>query len=823
MLDERLMLFQIGKLKTLANLNTIIVYILLCIFFILFPAPEIKAQTAKSFYKSGISNQKKGNCKEAINNFNSAINLNPKYTDALKARALCYFNLKNYKEAIVDYDFLYKQDLLNENYIIKLALSYFELNRWADAHNMFLKLEAPEINLHIEEAKVKVAQCKIMLQDYNGAIQYLNENLSAFNENDLMYYYKGIAASNLKEYQAAALSFKKAIDVNDNKLIKKSIKQPLNDSLNAVYYLSLANTLLHMFSYEDAIKTYQKVIQLEPNNADVYLKRAYAYAQINKINEANNDIIQCEKLNLKTPQYYYISALVYKKSGQFYKAIEQLKQVATNDTAFYAFYSLGQSEENIGRLNEAQISYNRAAASNVPDSYEKDMEMALKRIRIKVYEQNRETINPEIDLLSPVLDIDQKAVIPIGNMYIEVKGRVNDQSLIKHISVNGLNADFYTDSLNPEFNQKVILFDKDSIVIKAIDLYSNSTTRSYAIYKTDNQKPQIKIISPVNSEKKNEIYFNTTNVNKVLKLTARVDDQSLIKSIIVNEVTANFKTNEINPMFEVEININHTDSVHIEVTDIYENKLITTYFINSKKVIATNNNPMGKTWVVFIANSNYENFATLTGPETDLNNIREAIQNYQIDNFIALKNMTKNEMERFFRIELRDLIKEQGVSSILIWYAGHGKFLNETGYWLPVTAQKNDELSYYPISYLRSSLTSYGSILNNILIVSDACESGASFSIYDEKITDFSCTDLKMETNRSAYIFSSTSFEKASDNSLFCQSFASLLDANKQYCLPVSKIVRFVTETATSKNQHCRYGKITNMGDNKGSFYFIRK
>jgi hypothetical protein len=136
--------------------------------------------------------------------------------------------------------------------------------------------------------------------------------------------------------------------------------------------------------------------------------------------------------------------------------------------------------------------------------------------------------------------------------------------------------------------------------------------------------------------------------------------------------------NESNPLFETSIDVSHADSIRILIIDEYENVELTSYYINSKAASEMSKNPMGKTWLVFIANSNYANFSTLTGPEKDLNSIRNTLLQYQFDHMITKYNMTLSEMEKFFRIELRDLVKEQGVNSIMIWFAGHGKYTNET-------------------------------------------------------------------------------------------------------------------------------------------------
>jgi tetratricopeptide (TPR) repeat protein len=152
------------------------------------------AQTAKEHYKSGLAAQKINNHKEAVRIFSTCIDLKPDYTEAYLGRANSNFELKQFDAALPDYIYLYRLTPLNENYIIKSALTYFELKRWADAQNMLMKLESDEINLHIADAKIKMATCKIMLKNFDEALQYLSESISIFPDNDYIYFYKGIAS-----------------------------------------------------------------------------------------------------------------------------------------------------------------------------------------------------------------------------------------------------------------------------------------------------------------------------------------------------------------------------------------------------------------------------------------------------------------------------------------------------------------------------------------------------------------------------------------------------------------------------------------------------
>ena len=185
---------------------------------------------------------------------------------------------------------------------------------------------------------------------------------------------------------------------------------------------------------------------------------------------------------------------------------------------------------------------------------------------------------------------------------------------------------------------------------------------------------------------------------------------------------------------------------------------------------------MGKTWVVFIENSKYSNFASLDGPVKDINLMIRALGNYQIHQFIQKKDMTKKQMERFFSIELRDQIKKNQVKSLLVWYAGHGKFINDVGYWIPVDAVRDQEYSYFNLNTLRASMETYLTYLTHTLVVTDACESGPSF--YQAMRSDLknrSCTDWQSTQFKSSQVFSSAGYELAVDDSQFTRTFATAL------------------------------------------------
>ncbi|MBA7587020.1 hypothetical protein ES708_29030 [subsurface metagenome] len=308
-------------------------------------------------------------------------------------------------------------------------------------------------------------------------------------------------------------------------------------------------------------------------------------------------------------------------------------------------------------------------------------------------------------------------------------------------------------------------------------------------------------------------------------MEGRIEDESQIESIMINGVLASYIPGELNPGFSANLNIVNQNKILVTASDIFGNVTEAEFRLNKSAAVISENNPMGKTWAVFIENSDYETFASLDGPSKDVTLMRAALAKYQFHNVIHKKNMNKSEMERFFSIELRDLVRSNRVNSILIWYAGHGKFINETGYWIPTDSKREDEFTYFNINALKASLQSYSNYVTHTLVITDACESGPSFyqamrSIPQER----SCDDWKATRFKSSQVFASAGYELAVDNSQFTRTFANSLANNPNSCIPIESIVnKVIRAVVKNKQQKPTFGKIDGLEDEDGTFFFISK
>jgi uncharacterized caspase-like protein len=277
-------------------------------------------------------------------------------------------------------------------------------------------------------------------------------------------------------------------------------------------------------------------------------------------------------------------------------------------------------------------------------------------------------------------------------------------------------------------------------------------------------------------------------------------------------------------VFSARVRVENRSKFSVKAEDVYGNIADVEFSIN-RDAANYSDNPMGKTWAIFIENSKYEHFASLEGPTKDVTLMKRALTKYQVHNFIHKKDMTKEAMERFFSIEMRDLLRSNRVNSILIWYAGHGKFVNETGYWIPTDAKRDDEFTYFNINVLKTSMQSYPEMVTHTLVVTDACESGPSFYQAMRSTNEIrSCDDWEATRFKSSQVLSSAGYELASDDSQFTRTFANTLVNNPDACIPIESIVQKVTTAVAGRNQQKpQFGKIAGLEDENGTFFFIPK
>ena len=757
-------------------------------------------QSAKKYYKAGMEFVENNKWEDAIAQFTSAIGLEPSNADYYFERGKAYEKLVKYTEAKADYEKASVFSPKNTDILVCIGAICNKTGQFEEALKLLNKASGMD-KRHAGVYPEKVITL-IGLEKYDQALK-VSDTALIIKDTPIDYYYRG------KIYRALNN------DVSAKKELEKAISK---DKELPAPRLELADLLIASNPVE-AMNQCNIVLKKDDRNTDAYIMRSKVYKKNLDYPNAINDISKVILIDPSNPTYYLFRGTCYQEFNQHTNAINDFsKYISLKTDDPNAYFARAKSYEEIMNFDKAMEDYNKITVLSEFDMKARKM---LKEAQTRLYELNREKDPPEVALVSPQ-PVKDTIQIRGDNAGILVSGSIKEKSKLKSFTINNEAVPTTQKNGTYEFVANVIVNGLDRIKIVVKDDYDNEKVVNYALKRTETDPPKVALIAPFTSED-GQVYLDSQTPNVAIQ--GKIADASLIKSITVNNKFASFDPSEMNPMFTANIDVSNLNKFSVVAEDIYGNKQETEYKFNREGAEISANNPMGKTWVIFIENSSYENFASLDGPIKDVGTIQRALANYQVHQIIHKKDMTKAEMEKYFNIELRDAVKKNQVKSILVWYAGHGKFINDIGYWIPVDAKRDDEFTYFNINALKAGLQGYGDVVVHTLVVSDACESGPGFYSAMRSANDSpTCDNTQVAGSKSAQVFSSAGYELAVDNSKFTATFANTLLNNKNACIPIETIVKSVTAAvATDNGQKPKFGKIQGLEDMNGTFFFISK
>ncbi|MFW5721551.1 MAG: caspase family protein, partial [Bacteroidota bacterium] len=645
----------------------------------------------------------------------------------------------------------------------------------------------------------------IALEQWDKALKESNE-LIKLEETSNNYFRRGFINEKLGNYNQAETDFKKSIE-----------KAP--DVLEG--YVALADVLFKAKNLDESLLNCNKALKINDKSKEALWIRSKIYKEKIDYPNAINDLSKIIIFSPQDENAFFTRGLYYQEFNQHQSAINDFsKVISLNPENALAYFYRARSNEEITQYDKAVSDYKKYRA--LSDDNSEEAKQKLETVKNRLYELNRESNKPVITFLEPAENEGQRINVVEDATEITLKGVIADESDIKYAKIEDQDVIFDENAENNEFSITVNVSGKDAISVAVADVYNNVLATNYKINRTEINPPQISLIAPYASST-GEIYLDVDN--RKLYVEGKVTDESKIKRIVVDEMTASYSVDATNPEFFATIDIANKNRFAIKAEDIYGNITEQEYKLNREALEISQENPMGKTWVIFIENSDYETFASLDGPVKDVSMMKAALANYKIHNMIHKQNMTKSDMERFFSIELRDLVRSNNVNSLLVWYAGHGKFINDVGYWVPTDASRDDEFTYFNINALKAALQSYSKYITHTLVITDACESGPTFyQAMRSGLKERDCGDWEATKFKSSQVFSSAGYELAVDHSQFTRTFANTLRNNPNACLPIENIVSKVTvAVAKGGMQKPQFGKIDGLEDEGGTFFFIAK
>jgi tetratricopeptide (TPR) repeat protein len=758
------------------------------------------AQNSRAHLKAAEQFIVNGYYEEAINQYNLAVLIDPQNGEAYESRAKAYLHLNKLQEASADFERAAVFGFNTSMNFFKSAEIQFNL------HHVDLALEkldkAIEQDPNNTDALILQYNIYFANEDYKKALETaekaVNSKATAYT-----YFLRGKVEYALNDLINAEQDFDKAIS-KDKNLFEA--------------FLFLAQVEVELNKAPDAIKNCDYLLQKEKNNPKAYFIKGLAFKALNDPIKAISEISTAISLDSLNTEYLTKRGECFYNIARYQEAINDFTSALNLDNLnFNALEQRAHTFEKISKNKEAASDY--ALLLKLTDNKNPEY---LNSISIKIYKLCEEKNKPVINIVTPTLTKNFEIPFPSDKNELKIKGVLTDESKIRLLRINNDTIINNSEGLVPsEFDITLNSSDLEFVAISATDIYNNTSNVSYSIARIETHPPVINLLNPYGGD--NNIINLSTNDN-FLYLEGKVSDESLISSIRIDELNASYVPSEINPRFTATIDISQKTKIKIVVSDINGNLAEKEFqFVRDGRMLSEDS-PMGKTWAILIENSEYKSFSNLRSVSTDIEFMQKALDRYKINNVIVKKNLTKRELERFFSIDLRDLVRTNHVNSLLIWFAGHGNFINGNGYWIPVDALVDDEFSYYNINALKASLYSYNT-LDHLLLVSDACYTGSGFCLaLRAPVKEINCSQSDLNAKKSAQVFTSSGSGKAFDTSLFSNSFGNSLLNNENNCISIEEIVKRVTIIMQSNTQqNPEFGTIIGLKDEEGTFLFISR
>jgi tetratricopeptide (TPR) repeat protein len=140
-----------------------------------------------------------------------------------------------------------------------------------------------------------------------------------------------------------------------------------NSYLDSDPYLDSANWHIEKGQYTEALKDYNKALEISPDIADIYVYRGFAYHNLGQYDEALKDYNKALEFNPNFAVAYSSRGNVYHDLGQYAETlIDYTKALEINPDDADVYFNRGVVYSSLFDFQEALKDYNKALEFN-PD------------------------------------------------------------------------------------------------------------------------------------------------------------------------------------------------------------------------------------------------------------------------------------------------------------------------------------------------------------------------------------------------------------------------------------------------------------------------
>jgi tetratricopeptide (TPR) repeat protein len=143
---------------------------------------------------------------------------------------------------------------------------------------------------------------------------HLLETTTAHSPSPVLYDLLGDAYTQTKDFAKAEEAYRKAVDLDPSEL---------------THLRGLGQTLLSEEKYPEALSVYQKLADVMPDDADVYLRIAQIYRELHQLDKAEENLVKARQYAPGSLEVMYNEAMIYESQGRYDDAIKVLTDAVT--------------------------------------------------------------------------------------------------------------------------------------------------------------------------------------------------------------------------------------------------------------------------------------------------------------------------------------------------------------------------------------------------------------------------------------------------------------------------------------------------------------
>lgn len=358
--------------------------------------------------------------------------------------------------------------------------------------------------------------------------------------------------------------------------------------------------------------------------------------------------------------------------------------------------------------------------------------------------------------------------------------------------------------------------------------------------------PSIQLIRPKLVSMRGVSVVSVRPGNKTREIVGRVNAPGGLQSFYVNG-----KDESIDPrgLFRVLFPINQErNPITIAAIDRYGKKTVLQFELIQSEAPqlkktdmpdvdpATLSDDFGRFHALVIGNNDYHQFPQLATAVNDAKSIAEVLtKNY------GFKTTTLVNANRFMILAALNRLSQRLTpkDNLLVYYAGHGELSadKQTGYWLPVDADKQNQRKWIPNSAITDILSALPA--KRVLVIADSCYSGSltrSSMANQNNDVDINerLTWLRAIAKSKARLaltsggLQPVADEGSSSHSVFANALLDTLKQNqgvleglRLYSLLAGEVT--LNASAMNVDQAPEYAPIRHAGHESGEFFFLRR